>query len=410
MMRSPILQFVGAGFLAAVTFAGCSDGITDPNDLDPVPETACASTVVASPTTPDLALERITDEVHRPTALAFAPGQSRFYVTQQFDGVRVVEPDGSVHPFMFIDKGGQVSIDIEQGVSGITFDPGFDENGFLYITFTDLAGDLKLARYQVTDDPDRAQEHSVLLTVEQPDSRHQGGEVAFGPDGMLYVGLGDGGVSHDLEGHSQNTGNLLGTLLRIDVRGGGAYQVPPDNPFVGAPDAMDEIWAYGLRNPWSFSHDAVGGCLYVTDVGEALREEVNAVRNDMGGLNFGWNLMEGFNCFQPDQPDVPGQGCDTTGLVLPILDYAQPSGCQAVIGGHVYRGSEIPGLEGMYLYMDFCDNWMRGFRLENNAPVQQAEWTFPELDDRPVHIGRDPSGELYVLTWNGGLFRLVPQP
>lgn len=382
--------------VGGVLAVGCSDGITD-SRTGPITDVECAPTAVASATVPDLSLELVESGLRRPTSLAFAPGDPRLFITEQFYGVRVVEPDGTAAAGMFIDLEGEISTEGERGVLGLAFAPDFESSRFLYLTYTDPTGDLLLTRWEVAADWSGADLQNTLLVVPQPTPLHQGGQIAFGPDGMLYVGLGDGGFPPN----AQDPENLLGTLLRLDVVGQTSYRIPSDNPFVTQPGGREEVWAYGLRNPWSFSFDEPGGCLYIADVGEAHREEVNAVRSDIGGLNFGWDIMEGFDCFQ----DM-GDDCDKDGLVLPFLDYPTGQPCGAVIGGHVYRGSEIGGLEGAYLYADLCHDWLRAFRIGEEGPVQEAEWILPDLD-APVHIARDPSGEIYILGLFGTLHRLV---
>ena len=266
------------------------------------------------------------------------------------------------------------------------------------MSFTDLAGNTRVERFAVSPDSSAADVSSakLILGVGQPFSNHNGGLVAFGPDGMLYIGLGDGGSGGDPLAHGQNTGTLLGSLLRIDVDGGDPYAVPVDNPFIGQA-ARDEIWGYGLRNPWRFSFDAVGGALYVADVGQNQWEEVNVVDRDQAGLNYGWNTMEGAHCFGSST-------CSEQGLVLPAIEYSHSDGC-SVTGGFVYRGSALPQLTGHYFYSDYCDGWLRSFRFSNGSIQDETEWDVGAVG-QVLSFGQDRDGELYVLAAAGRVYRI----
>src|SRR5215210_1651790 len=198
-------------------------------------------------------------------------------------------------------------------------------------------------------------------------SNHNGGTVAFGPDGMLYAAFGDGGFSGDLLGYAQDFNAYLGGMIRIDVDHGDPYLVPPDNPFVGQANKKPELWAKGLRNPWRYAFDAPTGLLYIADVGQGLHEEVDAVPTTQGGLNYGWSTMEGFSCYEATT-------CNQTGLQLPIIDFGHTGGACSITGGYVYRGSAIPGLRGHYFYSDWCASWLRSFRHENGTAVDQKDW------------------------------------
>ncbi|MDX1661985.1 MAG: PQQ-dependent sugar dehydrogenase, partial [Gemmatimonadota bacterium] len=237
----------------------------------------------------------------------------------------------------------------------------------------------------------------------QPFSNHNGGLVAFGPDGMLYVGLGDGGSGGDPGENGQDRSTLLGTLLRIDVDGGEPYAIPADNPFVDDPDARGEIWAWGLRNPWRFAFDRSTGDLYIADVGQNRFEEVNTVSGAGKGLNYGWDVVEGDACFEPRD------GCDRTGLTPPVLVYDHADGC-SVTGGHVYRGEAIPSLRGVYFYSDFCSGFVRSFRFSGGEAVDRRTWPELEPPDRAVSsFGEDAAGELYLATSGGSVYKVVPR-
>jgi hypothetical protein len=257
--------------------------------------------------------------------------------------------------------------------------------------------------YRVSADPGVADSDSAesILTVGQPFANHNGGGLVFGPDGFLYIGLGDGGSSGDPQGNGQDLGDLLGSLLRIDIDGGSPYVIPPDNPFAGTAGSRAEIWNYGLRNPWRFSFDRGTGDLYIGDVGQDSREEIDvAPASTGGGENYGWNLMEGSRCFG-------AEGCDQSGLSLPVLDYGHDDGC-SVTGGFVYRGSAIPALRGRYFYADFCSGWVRSFRYGGAQATERREWPTLAPGGMITSFGEDANGELYILVASGKVYRIVP--
>jgi glucose/arabinose dehydrogenase len=235
----------------------------------------------------------------------------------------------------------------------------------------------------------------LILSLDQPAANHNGGHIAFGPDGMLYIALGDGGATGN---EAQTRSTLFGSILRVDVDAAGAYDIPPDNPFVGVSGVREEIWAYGLRNPWRFAFDAVGGLLYIADVGQDDWEEVDVVGATQGGLNFGWNVMEGAHCFA-------AASCNTAGLTLPVLEYGHSEGC-SITGGYTYRGTAIAGYAGHYFYADLCDGWVRSFRYQG-AVTQERQHDLGALG-QILSFGVDAQGELYILSANGTVYRLVP--
>ena len=336
-----------------------------------------------------------------PVFLTSPAGDRRLFVAERTGRVRVVA--GALLARPFLDVGALItSAGGEQGLLGLAFAPDYKRSGRFYVDYTDVDGNTKVVRYTVSSDPDSADPASaeVLLEVAQPFANHNGGMLAFGPDGMLYVGLGDGGGAGDPQGNGQDRGALLGKILRLDVRGAGAYAVPAGNPF-SSPD-RPEIWCYGLRNPWRFSFDRATGDLYIADVGQNSREEVDVAPAAQGGgrgLNFGWNRMEGLACYSPST------GCDTTGLVMPMLDYDHGQGC-SVIGGYVYRGSAIPALRGHYLYADWCGKWVRSFRDSSGRAQERTSWA--TLPSQPLGFGEDAAGELYVLLQSGVVMRIEP--
>ena len=362
--------------------------------------TACSST--SGPglqSSGRLSLSVVASGLSSPLYLTSPPSDPRLFVVEQPGRIRVIE-NGRLLDAPFLDISDRVSSGGERGLFSVAFHPQYASNGLFYVDYTDGNGDIRIERYTVTADPNIADPGSgfLILNVDQPFGNHNGGLVVFGPDGMLYIGLGDGGSGGDPMGHGQNRGTLLGSLLRIDVDGGSPYAVPPDNPFLNDAGARDEIWAYGLRNPWRFSFDRVGGLLYMADVGQDDWEEVSVVRSDAGGLNYGWNVMEGRHCFSPG-------GCDSSGLVIPALEYAHPDGC-SVTGGHVYRGKAIPSVQGHYFYSDFCASWLRSFRFDGSSVTDQTEWPVSILG-AVLSFGEDADGELYILSGDGNVYRLA---
>jgi glucose/arabinose dehydrogenase len=338
-----------------------------------------------------------------PLFVTAPPGDARLFVVERPGRVRIVAPGDGLRARPFLDVGDRVRSDYaEQGLLGLAFAPDYAHSGRFYVDYTDGNGNTRVVRYLVSSDPDSADAGSaeVILAVDQPYANHNGGMLAFGPDGMLYVGLGDGGGAGDPQGNGQNPGVLLGKLLRLDVSGAGGYAIPRDNPFGGA--ARPEIWSLGLRNPWRFSFDRATGDLYVADVGQGAREEVDVAPARAGGgrgLNFGWNRMEGFACYPP------AGDCDSTGLTPPVLDYDHAQGC-SIIGGYVYRGAAIPGLHGHYLYADWCGRWLRSFRWDDGQVARPTSWGL--LPASPLSFGEDAAGELYVGLQSGEVVRIVP--
>lgn len=235
-----------------------------------------------------------------------------------------------------------------------------------------------------------------ILSINQPFANHNGGHLVFGSDGMLYVGSGDGGSGGDPRGHGQNHTSLLGTILRLDVDGGTPYGVPPDNPFAGGPGG--EVWAFGLRNPWRFSFDRVDEMLYVGDVGQGEWEEVNAVPSHLAGVNYGWNVLEGEECFR-------SSSCDRSGLTGPALVYGHGDGC-SVTGGVVYRGDDVASLRGRYLYADFCSGWVRSFRLDGGEAVDPLQLPLGDLG-QITSFGEDSRSEVYIVSRSGTVYRIV---
>jgi glucose/arabinose dehydrogenase len=337
-----------------------------------------------------------------PVHVAAPPGDARLFIVEKTGRIRILQ-GGQVVATPFLDLSGAVSGGSEQGLLSVAFHPQYAANGRFVVNYTDQGGDTQVVEYRVSGDPDRADPASArtLLTVAQPFSNHNGGLVVFGPDGMLYIGMGDGGGGGDPQRSGQNLSTLLGKLLRLTPDGA----VPADNPFTGQGGARGEIWAYGLRNPWRFSFDRETGDLYIADVGQNRLEEVHAVRGAGRGLNYGWNVMEGSDCF------APSSGCDRTGLTLPVLTYDHGEGC-SVTGGHVYRGAAIPALRGLYFYSDYCSGFVRSFRFSGDGAADQRRWADlePGAGDRNVtSFGEDAAGEIYLTTAGGNVYKIVPR-
>ena len=345
-----------------------------------------------------LRLETVATGLASPVLLTSPPGDPRLFVVEQPGRIRIIE-DGALRAQPFLDISGRVGSGGERGLLGLAFRPDYATTGEFIVNYTDTSGDTRVERYRVTADPDVADPGSgeLVLAVDQPFSNHNGGLVLFGPDGMLYIGLGDGGSGGDPQGNGQNHGTLLGSILRIDVAGE-PYAVPPDNPLVGVAGARPEIWATGLRNPWRFSFDRTGGHLYIADVGQNQHEEVNVADAATGGLNYGWNIMEATHCFS-------SSACDRDGLTLPVLEYGHGEGC-SITGGHVYRGNAVRGIAGHYFYSDYCSGWIRSFRYANGVAADRTDWG---LDAGQVlSFGEDAAGEVYVLNAAGIVYRLAP--
>ena len=351
-----------------------------------------------------VALEQVAEGLAFPLYLTAPPGDPRLFIVEKGGAIRIIE-DGVLLATPFLDIHAQVSTGGEQGLLGLAFDPAYATNGRFVVHYTDAAGNTRLSAFQVSADPDRADATSerVLLAVDQPFANHNGGQIAFGPDGFLYLGLGDGGSEGDPNGTGQRLDDLLGSILRLSISDTGAT-APADNPFVGVSGARAEVWSYGLRNPWRFSFDRLTGDLYIGDVGGNRLEEIDVAPASAGGgrgLNYGWNVMEGRSC-------LAAASCDTTGLTLPELQYDHGQGC-AVTGGYVYRGSAIPALQGHYFYADYCRGFVRSFRLVDGAPADQADWPTLRPGDAIPSFGEDAAGELYVLSADGRVLKIVPR-
>ena len=351
-----------------------------------------------APSPSQVKLTQVIGGLTRPLYVTHAgDGSNRLFVVEQVGKIWVVE-EGERQAQPFLDVFGLITATAherhsEQGLLGLAFHPDYQTNGQFYINYTDRAGDTVVSRYQVSpDNPNLADAGSaqIIFGIDQPYKSHNGGHIAFGPDGYLYISLGDGQWHSDLLGFGQNTLVLLGSILRIDVDGDLPYAIPADNPFAGDARGLDEIWAYGLRNVWRFSFDRHSGDLYLADVGQDEWEEVNFQPADSrGGENYGWNVWEGNHLF------AGGQAANYT---APFFEYSHALGC-SVTGGYVYRGAAIADLRAVYLFGDYCSG-----RVWASWRDSQLQWHTSEFLDTALHItsfGEDERGELYIADYGG---------
>ncbi len=385
-----------------------------------------ASAVQAGP----FAAELVASGLDDPVFATSPPGDARLFIVELGGAIQILST-GAVLGTPFLDIGGSVTTAGEGGLLGLSFPPGYDVSGSFYVYYTATNGDSVLSRFQVSGDPDVADAASEteLLRIPQPASNHNGGHIAFGPDGFLMLGLGDGGGQFDPDERAQDPLDLLGKMVRIDpgfpfapgskrVRGA-YYAIPADNPWAGTDGVRDEIWAFGVRNPYRFSFDRSNGDLWIGDVGQDRWEEIDhEPYAGRGGRNWGWDAKEGEECVRFDRPRRPR--CNDPGLSDPIYQYENegaPGSC-SVTGGYVYRGSAVPAAQGLYVFGDFCSG--RVWALDpSDASVQ--EWT----DDlggaggapfRLVGFGEDGDGELHIVLRNGQVadtgqvYKLVPPP
>ena len=363
-------------------------------------------TVTACPIVPAVRLTAVAGELTAPLYATAAPGDpGRLYIVEQGGRIRILD-GGAVLAPPFLDVSALVSTGGEQGLLGLAFHPSYASNGRFYVDYTDVAGDTVIAEYVRSADRNFAAPDAtrVLRHIDQPFANHNGGMLAFGPDGFLYVAMGDGGSGGDPQNNGQNRRAKLGKILRIDVD---SDQPPPGN----LPDADPDVWDFGLRNPFRFSFDRQTGDLYIGDVGQNAFEEVDVEPRGQGGRNYGWSITEGFACFHP------ASGCDLTGLTLPAVAYPHDNGTDredcAVIGGYVYRGSAIPGLTGRYLYGDLCTNRVRSFVWNGSAAVSQVDLSDALASTSTISalssFGEDSNGEVYVCDLAGTVYRIDPR-
>ena len=373
-----------------------SDGSAPPPDGDPF-----------DPSGVTLGAEVVVGGLDQPVDIASpGDGSGRVFVVEQPGRIRTVE-DGQLLDAPFLDIRERIASGGERGLLGLAFHPEFPDDPRLFVNYTDVNGDTVVAAYQLGETGDAADPdlELVLLQIDQPYPNHNGGAVVFGPDGMLYIATGDGGSGGDPHGNGQRLDTLLGKILRIDVDGtpteGTAYQVPDDNPFLDVADAMPEIWLTGLRNPWRMRFDAITGDLWIGDVGQGVWEEIDVAPADAGGLNFGWNRMEGFDCFEPSH------GCDETGLTLPVAQYGHAFGC-AVIGGVVVRDPDQPLLDGGYVFSDSCSGLL--WVLDASVTGRQEATIVGETGRSISSIELDQVGTVLATDRGSGeLIQLTPE-
>ncbi len=383
----------------------------------------CAGGLAALLAAPLLAQQPIGTEetvtgLNSPVFVAAAPGDdaSRIFIVTQFGKIRIVQ-DGVLLTNAFLDINSKLRFTGEQGLLGLAFHPNYQQNGYFYVNYTDnTGGDTVIERYQVDpNDPNVALPASAfkLIEIDQPFTNHNGGWIQFGPDGYLYVAMGDGGDAGDPGNRAQNGQELLGKILRLDVdnpAGGLNYGIPPSNPFVNDPNVRDEIWALGTRNPWRCDFDNLTGDLWIADVGQNLWEEVDFEPAGNGGRNYGWRIMEGNHCFNPSS------GCNQTGLVIPIQEYSHggaPFRC-SITGGVVYRGRNMADMHGRYFYADYCSGQAWSLRYVNGTVTDFTEHTV-ELDppgsatlSSIIAFGEDAEGEMFICSQGGAIYKVVP--
>jgi len=359
-----------------------------------------------------VSLETVQTGFSEPVFVTFAPGDStRLFVVEQGGRIKIIK-DGSLLSEPFLDIDSIVLSGGERGLLGLAFHLNYQSNGRFFVNYTDNGGETHVSEYAVTSNPDSADadSRSDILFIDQTYANHNGGMIAFSPiDGYLYIGTGDGGSSGDPDNAGQTPTTLLGKMLRIDIDGGTPYAIPSDNPWASAVDTLPEIWSFGLRNPWRYSFDRETGDLYIGDVGQGVREEVSfeAAGGD-GGINYGWRLKEGFECFSPST------NCDTAGVLTdPIFQYvhtfSSPGRC-SITGGYVYRGCAIPELQGKYFFSDYCTGEVWSFRYDGSNISDSVDHS-PDLDIGDwtmFSFGEDYFGEMYLVAGYGTIFKMIP--
>jgi glucose/arabinose dehydrogenase len=380
--------------LGIVLFTGCGNDERVANAASPP---ASAASVAALST---LQLEKVAEGLTNPVYITSPAGDPRLFVVEQAGRIRILR-NGRLVPTPFLDIRSSVRSGGEQGMLSMAFHPDYRTNGFFYVNYTDRNGDTHVERFKVTSNADVADPSSakLILKVDQPYANHNGGLVMFGPDGMLYIGMGDGGSGGDPHGNGQNPRALLGKLLRVNVSRAEPYTIPVGNPYANGSGGAPEVWATGMRNPWRFSFDRTAGLLFTGDVGQDRSEEIDVAPANRAGLNYGWNIMEGARCYR-------SPSCDRDGLVMPALTYDHGDGVCSVIGGYVYRGHRVPQIAGNYFYSDYCTGWIKSFRYDNGRAVDQKSWNVPHLGN-VVSFGEDSSGELYIVGENGTIWRVA---
>jgi glucose/arabinose dehydrogenase len=402
------MRRTGIAVVVAAFVASACGGGGNPTYVSPTPRVSSPTgpTPTGGAAAPNLAGVKVTfdpvAELNTPLAMAVRAGDDRMFIASQSGLVYALEPGGTGEIPEVIDIKDRISFGGEQGLLGLVFSP---DGRFLYVNYTDVDGNTNVDEYRVGSGGSiAAGNRRRVLFVQQPFSNHNGGNLIFGPDGFLYIGLGDGGSGGDPMGNGQSLKTLLGKMVRIDPRpqGGRPYGVPQDNPFVGRSGARPEIWDYGLRNPWRYSFDRETGDLWIGDVGQGEREEVDfEAAGSGGGRNYGWNAFEGTQPYQSLQG-----GSSPKNATAPLFDYGRENGECSVTGGYVYRGTAIPKLRGAYLYGDFCRGQVFAVVIANGKVTQRR--ALGPLVDSLSSFGEDQDGELYVLSLTGRVARILP--
>jgi glucose/arabinose dehydrogenase len=397
---------VALALLAALLLPSCAKQDASPSP-SPTPDPGSCAAGAPVSGTPPLTTVLVAGGLESPVDLQSIPGdRSRIFIVEQAGKIRVFK-NGALLSAAFLDLGGQISTGGERGLLGLAFHPLFAQNGRFFVNYTNPSGDTRISEFRANPpsaDVADAGSERVLIAQEQPFANHNGGGLAFGSDGMLYIGLGDGGSAGDPLNNGQNLATRLGKILRIDVNNGNPYAVPADNPFAAFPGVGREIWAYGLRNPWRFGFDRATGDLYIGDVGQDRREEIDiGLASRKGGENYGWRITEGSLCFNPSA------NCGTAGITFPVAEYGHEAGC-AVTGGVVYQGCRMPGYHGTYFFGDFCSAFVQSFRFQNGQATDLRDWTsaFSKGIEAIVAFGIDADGEVYIVDHNGELYKIVP--
>lgn len=354
---------------------------------------------------PALALDTIATGLSNPLYVTSPPGdRSRLFIVERTGTIRIMK-NGVLEARPFLGITPEVSTEPEQGILGMAFPPDYATSNYFVVYYVNPSVETVLSRFHVASasaDTALAVE-DTLLTIPQVTGNHNGGMLAYGQGGYLYLSVGDGGCCGDPAGHGQDRTELLGSILRLNVGSTGPYQIPATNPWANDATYRHELWNYGLRNPFRFSFDRQTGDMYIGDVGDNTREEIDVVpASSVGGENLGWRIMEGRECFGG------GTACNMNGLTLPVWDYTHNQGC-SVIGGFVYRGAAIPALHGTYFYLDFCAAWIETFRWSGYGITERRRYTWLDSNEHPNSFGEDADGELYVTSESGNVFKIVPQ-
>lgn len=343
----------------------------------------------------EIDIELFQDGFTRPLNIQNA-GDERLFVVEQGGKIKIIQGNGSVNTAPFLDISDQISSGNERGLLGLTFHPEYSSNGFFYVNYTNIDGDSRISRFSVDiQNPEVANSDSEfpIIGYTQPNANHNGGALAFGPDGYLYISSGDGGGSGDPNNNGQSLNTLLGKILRIDVDNSSSennYAIPPDNPFVDNDNARPEIWAYGLRNPWRFSFDETENQIWIADVGQAEIEEINKQPINSGGNNYGWRCYEGDSPFNTQ--DCP----PLSAITFPFAQYTHDSGNCSITGGYVYRGSKYSDIEGLYFFADYCSGMIG--TVDNGGNME----TYGNFPGMWVSFGEDTNRELYIVDIDGG--------